>query len=287
LTNTIEIYTDIENLETRSYQRHLAEQAFFAEEGLFLIYVTEEVQPIYEKMRSDDCIRLGGSNGIAEIWRGLGVSVKSSLISSKKTKPTDMKCLQGESIGRYVNKTSPVLWLHEEALRSYEVPVNRLKRKKIVAQNIVTSRVRRVATYDDEALVNIDTITNVSVKDERFNEKYVLAILNSKLMTWYIRDVVFNRAELTMHMDDPYLGQLPIKLIPKKKQQPFVRIVDKLLDLRKILGRTEYTLFTHAEYNKAVKESTRLNAELDERVFDLYGLSKEERESIKHLVPYT
>ena len=285
--NTIEVNTDIENLDAHSYQRHIAEQSFFEQEGLFLIYVTKEVQPIYEKLHAKDCILLGGENGIANIWRGLPISVNSSFISIAKTKATDMACLQGESIGRYVNKTSPILWLHEDAARGYETPIKRLRRKKIVVQNIVTSKVRCVGTYDDEGLVNIDTITNVSVKDQKFDEKYVLAIMNSKLMTWYIRDVVFNRAELTMHMDDPYLGQLPIKLAPRKQQQSVVRIVDRLLGLRKVLGRTEYTLFTHIEYNKAMREYARLNAKLDELVFDLYELTNKEEGIIKQLIPYT
>lgn len=285
--NTIEINTDIENLDTHAYHHHLAEQSFFEKEGLFLIYVTKEVQPIYEKMHAEDCVPLGGETGIADIWRGLPISVNSSFISSDKTRPTDLKCLQGESIGRYVNKTSPILWLHQDATRDYEAAIKRLMRKKIVVQNIVTSRVRCVGTYDDEALVNIDTITNVSVKDDRFDEKYVLAIMNSKLMTWYIRDVIFNRAELTMHMDDPYLGQLPLKIVPRKQQKTIIGIVDRLLDLRKVLGKTEYTLFTHEVYNKAVREHTRLNARLDELVFKLYGLTEKEKETIKRLIQYT
>jgi hypothetical protein len=287
MKNAIEVNTDIENLDTHSYQHHIAEQCFFEKEGLFLIYVTKDVQPIYEKLHTRECVSLGGENGIAHIWRGLPISVNSSFISLEKTKPTDVKCLQGESIGRYVSKTSPILWLHEDAMREHEAPITRLRHKKIVVQNIVTSKVRCVGTYDDEALVNIDTITNVSVRDNRFDEKYVLAIMNSKLMTWYIRDVVFNRAELTMHMDDPYLGQLPIKLVPRKQQQSIVRIVDRLLDLRKVLARTEYTLFTHVEYNKAVKEHARLNAKLDELVYDLYALTEKEKEIIKQLIPYT
>ncbi len=284
---TIVIYTEINDLEHKDFKKHEADQSFFEKEGVFLIYVTKDVQPIYEKLHGTDCVSLGGEKRIAKIWRGLPISVNSPLISAAKTKPSDTRCLQGESIGRYVTKTSPILWLHEEAVAEHKEAINRLKRKKIVVQNIVTSKVRCVGTYDDEGLVDIDTITNVSVEDERFDEKFVLAIMNSKLMTWYLRDVVFNRAELTMHMDDPYLGQVPIKVVPKKDQQKIVRIVDRLLELRKILGKTEYTLFTHLEYNKAVKEQKRLNGKLDELVFDLYGLTENEKAIITRLIPYT
>ena len=285
--NRIEVNTDIKDLSAGLYHRHFAEQAFFEKEGVFLIYITQEVQPIYERLRVEDCLALGGKDGIADIWRGLPISVNSPFISSEKKRPTEMKCLQGESIGRYENKTSPVLWLHEDSVREYEGAINRLRCKKILVQNIVTSRVRCVGTYDDEGLVDIDTITNVSVRDERFDEKYVLAVINSKLMTWYLRDVIFNRAELTMHMDDPYLGKLPIKLVPKEQQRSIVRIVDRLIDLRRVLKKTEYTLFTHVEYNKALKEQTRLNSKLDELVFDLYGLTEEEKKIIRQLITYT
>jgi chaperonin GroEL (HSP60 family) len=125
------------------------------------------------------------------------------------------------------------------------------------------------------------------VKDDPFLGKYVLAIMNSRLMTWYIRDVVFNRAYLTMHMDDPYLGQLPIKLIPEEEQKRTVTLVDRILKLQGKLSKTKYTLFTATEYIETQEQLRKLNKQIDEKVFDIYGLSASQRHLINQLVPYT
>ena len=75
-----------------------------------------------------------------------------------------------------------------------------------------------------------------------------------------------------------FLEQLPIKKISEKKQREVVALVDKMLIVEskiKKLGekRTE-------QYAKLEEEQKRIDKEINELVYDIYGISKDEVESI-------
>jgi hypothetical protein len=281
--NTIKIITNITDLSNNQFQQYYIPQSLFAKTGVFAIYLNEELRPIVEKMRENS----KELEEISDIWRGLPISINSPLISPNKRKIQDEKVLRGEDIGRYEIKHHNFIDLSQKSSKKYCRAADRLRCKKIVVQNIVTSKVRCVATYDENGFVNIDTITNVKITDTNFLDKYVLAIMNSKLGTFYIRDVIFNRALLTMHMDKPYLGQLPIKVAPKSIQEQFSTKVDQIIQLKKDLQRTGYNLYTSSEVVKKTKELNKLNSELNEMVYDLYELSLNEKRLIKKLIQYT
>ena len=278
--NLVSIITDIKDLSNRSYSLKNIEQSFFKETGSFLIYLTGTAKDIYELMKGEHFIALGGEKGISNIWRGLPFSRKSDSISKNKTSNYNAKCLAGESIGRLT--TNDVYWLKQPADSE---AVNKLRTTKIVVQNIVTSKVRCVATFDPVGDLDIDTVTNVKVTDKRFEEKYVLGIMVSKLMSWYLRDVIFNRATLTMHMDDDYLGQLPIKIADQHIQNEIIITVDKLLNLYS-KPMPANNLLTYAEHKLYVDKSEELNRELNEKVFNLYGLSQQQKEYVEAMINY-
>lgn len=73
--------------------------------------------------------------------------------------------------------------------------------------------------------------------------------------------------------------RFPIKLAPSSEQQKVVNLVDKLLALKKRLfdlgdKQTE-------ESAKLEKEIAELDRKIDELVFDLYGLTAEERKIVE------
>ncbi|MGH2638741.1 MAG: TaqI-like C-terminal specificity domain-containing protein, partial [Rhabdochlamydiaceae bacterium] len=168
----------------------------------------------------------------------------------------------------------------------YKEAAKKLRTKKIVVQNIVSSKVHAVATWDNEACLDIDTITNVLVTDKSIEPKYVLGLMNSKLMTFYIRDVVFNRALLTMHMDAPYLGQIPIKRVPKSKQKELVDMVDSIINMERRSAEIGYDLYTSSEYVSLQEQIKAKNQEIDRFAYDLYGLNSNEIETIERLIDY-
>lgn len=87
-----------------------------------------------------------------------------------------------------------------------------------------------------------------------FNLKYLLAVLNSKFGMHYLDSV--RRSQLGFYPDD--LKKLPIKIIPTKEQEKYAKIVDKIIDGKKIK-----------------QDTSELESEINYMIYNLYNLSKE------------
>ena len=92
--------------------------------------------------------------------------------------------------------------------------------------------------------------------------KFLLAILNSKAAQWYFELISTTSGMGTNRWLKYKIEQFPIKEISELEQEPFINLVDKILSLKK-------------ENSKA--DTQALEDEIDELVFELYGLSAEER----------
>jgi hypothetical protein len=93
------------------------------------------------------------------------------------------------------------------------------------------------------------------------NLKYLLSILNSKLILWYFNQISTTTGMGATMWSKYKVEQLPIKDISQEAQKPFENLVNQILDLKKA---------------KANTDTSKLEAEIDAMVFDLYGLSEEE-----------
>ena len=89
--------------------------------------------------------------------------------------------------------------------------------------------------------------------------KYVLAVLNSKVGDWYIRQLGVTRNGGYFEYKPMFVEKLPIPLITEEEQQPFVQLVDQILQAKS--SNSDTLNFEH---------------EIDELVFSLYKLNTEE-----------
>jgi type II restriction/modification system DNA methylase subunit YeeA len=85
--------------------------------------------------------------------------------------------------------------------------------------------------------------------------KYVLAILNSKIINFYIHIIASNLGRGAIRWIKQYIEQLPIPQISKKKQKPFEILVDYIIFLKQ---------------NKDETMSNYFEEVLDAMVFELY-----------------
>lgn len=90
--------------------------------------------------------------------------------------------------------------------------------------------------------------------------KYILAVLNSKLGDWYIRQLGVTRNGGYFEYTPMVVQQLPVPQIPEEKQKPFKSMVDIVLK------------------NKREQLNTlELEQRIDQMIYNLYSLSNEER----------
>ena len=75
----------------------------------------------------------------------------------------------------------------------------------------------------------LDTINQLSNKSN-FSVYYILAILNSKLISWYIYRFIYGKAIMTMHFDSVITVKIPMPSIDLSKKSD-KEIHDKLANL--------------------------------------------------------
>ena len=111
------------------------------------------------------------------------------------------------------------------------------------------------------------------IKTDRFNLKFLVAILNSKLIKFWLK----NKGKMqgtNFQLDQEPLIKIPIPQIPTTQQQLFIAIVDEILA---ITNEPDH----NPNYPPARQKE--LEAKIDEMVCDLYELNDEERNLI--LIP--
>ncbi len=89
--------------------------------------------------------------------------------------------------------------------------------------------------------------------------KYVLAVLNSRLGDWYIRQLGVTRNGGYFEYKPMFVQQLPVPILSDEEQYVFVALVDEILNLKN---------------NK--KDSIALENEINALVYNLYELTAEE-----------
>jgi hypothetical protein len=93
--------------------------------------------------------------------------------------------------------------------------------------------------------------------------KYLLAILNSKLGDWYIRQLGVTRNGGYFEYKPMFVEQLPVPILSEASQAPYIDLVEKILQAKK---NNESTI--------------KFERVLDNLIFDLYDLSDQERSLI-------
>ena len=226
---------------------------------------------IYNKVNSGSVL-LGD---ISDNFRGIGVQ---KLISNKNN--SGERILSGKEIQKYAIND-----YHNYVISRDKIPeiskVENLRKQKIMVQNIVAhirDHIKITATYDPKGVLDLDTVNNILINDKDFSPKYILALLNSKLISYYTYIFIYSKAIRTMHFDGSYSGKIPIKKIPKEEQEYFDRKVSRLLELNSKYS-SEDKLTDKTE--KLKDEINALENEINNQIYKLYGITEEEKKVIE------
>ncbi|SLM31847.1 conserved hypothetical protein [Desulfamplus magnetovallimortis] len=107
------------------------------------------------------------------------------------------------------------------------------KEKIVVPYRAVMNRF----AYDNQQYFNDGgDIRAIIINEDEFNIKYVLAILNSKLIDWYYGFIGKPKGKTREYFNKP-LSLIPIKKIPKFEQQPLIILVDIIISDKKTNSR--------------------------------------------------
>ena len=149
--------------------------------------------------------------------------------------PSEYIVYGGKQIGRYINKEAKGYLPAKCAIDAKGY----IKPNSVLAQNIIAfienpyPHIKIIANICDENnAVIVDTINQLCINEPNSN-RYILALLNSKLISWYVYHFIFGLAIRTMHFDNGVTDRIPIPECAD--QQPFIDLADKMLSLNKDL----------------------------------------------------
>ncbi len=237
-------------------------------------------------------------NGISEEELKLGRKIKKSCESlnefvinqrggmfQKEIKETksDYKVLGGKQIGRYFIKSNIKGYISKKSIKDEK---SFLKENSIIVQNLVAhienpkDHIEIIACLSKNVddLVILDTVNQLSNKNKLSSES-LIAIINSKMTSWYCYRFIFGKAIRTMHFDNSITNRIPIpKNIDKKQQQKIISLVNQMLSLQKKLHETKSA---GNEKEALERQITNIDHDIDQEVYKLYGITEEEQKIIE------
>jgi type I restriction-modification system DNA methylase subunit len=117
-----------------------------------------------------------------------------------------------------------------------------------------------------------------------YSPKYVLGLLNSKLLDWYLHAVATQMRGGYYSYESRFICHLPMRAInftdraDKARHDRMVALVERMLELNK---KKHSGKLAPSELERVEREIAATDAEIDELVYALYGITEEEREIIE------
>lgn len=130
---------------------------------------------------------------------------------------------------------------------------------------------RIIAALDDKQRYAVHTLYTGVLTDKKFNYKYLLGLLNSRLFS-YLYGMMFPfKGSVFPEIRIGNLGKLPVKITDNQK--PIVVLVERIIELNKKINKLDEN---SDQWRKIKDEIVKTDKKIDEKVYELYGLTGEE-----------
>ena len=219
-------------------------------------------------------------------------NVRKKILSTDGGKKASFKkIIRGKDMGRYCHEWRGY-WLDTaydlgdgEYMRINEPAL--FRGKKLFLRDIAN---RITACYDDSGLYSLNTLfvvrTDRAVGGIAYDPMYVLAVLNSSLMSWYFAKK-FSAVHVAggyLRYKKQYVEKLPLRAVPPRRQAPIVRAVK---ELHRLVGKRDRMAGSEGtdrwrEVDDAIRRQDEV---IDGMVFRLYGIDGETGAAIRREVP--
>jgi len=147
-----------------------------------------------------------------------------------------------------------------------------LKKEKLITQRIGGGKCPLIVAYDDNQYYTFNSTNSIFLKKGvSMPLKYILALLNSKLLNWFYTVQFTNKSSLTVNISKTFLEQLPI--VDSDNKNELVSLVD---DILKITNSQDYLINTDKRLKVEVIER-----QIDLLVYNLYDLTKAEIKTVE------
>ena len=204
---------------------------------------------------------------IARISRAINVGDYSKYLTNDASKSLDdnfIKVLKGASIKK---------WFYEYQgyylKKDFDEFVSCGDLMVLNSPKLMMKRIGKYpdVCYDETGIAGLDTIYTIRVINDYFSIYYILGLLNSKLLGYIFRLRVPLKGDVFPEFRIFDLNkQMPIKIISKDMQQPIITLVNQILE---------------AKQANPQADTSALETQIDQLVYELYGLTQEEIDIIE------
>ncbi len=212
-------------------------------------------------------VKLSTLDEISKITRGLEIGKDKKVLCSGDTVPI----LFGENIDRYFIKKASYISLL--TLRKFSKPKNIFSVQKIMIRETGS---KLTLVYDDKGLLTNRSLYNI--RTNLLNLKYLLGILNSKVMQLYYKNKFKAESNIFPKIRIAQVKQLPIRTIdftnPSEKaiHNKLVAMVERMLELQKKF----HSVRLESDKTMYKTRIDVLDNQIDSLVYELYGLTEKE-----------
>ncbi len=191
---------------------------------------------------------------------------------SRLSESGDVPIIGGDNIIRY--GTNGIKgFVASEDLDTSKEKIEFLQKPKVISQRIIAHitdprpHIKITAASDQTGeVLSVDTVENTVFIDKNISPIFVAALLNSALINWYAHKFIFASSIRTMDFDKYYVGKIPIPIVTPEEQQSIIKLAERIMAAKS----------DDIEVDMSVEER-----EIDKLVYDLYGLTAEERGIVK------
>ena len=111
-------------------------------------------------------------------------------------------------------------------------------------------------------MLSLDTVNNIFLTARIVLPEVVVALINSKLASWFAYRFIYNQAIRTMHFDSEYVGRLRLPPIEPQTQKNLAELVHLRMDC------------------KREEKARAIECEIDEILYSCFNLTEGERDLI-------
>jgi len=272
IENKIAIKTSIDGLI------HYAEQNDFINSDSVISIKTESSSiPILNKLKNES-INLGSI--CKEMIFGVVITKNKDEVVFSKYKKGLKPFLEGKDISRYyIKPVEKYLDYFPSKLHRPRTPEIFEVREKIIIQRITGGNTPLKATIDTKQFYNKESLNNIILKaDAPYSLYFILALLNSKLINWFYKITFTNESNLTVNLSKAYLSQIPIKNVfgPNKDLTSHHNTLATKASIMIELQIKFASAKTPTERTAIERQIQATDAQIDQLVYQLYGLTEEE-----------
>ena len=198
---------------------------------------------------AEGCARL---DEIATFYNGIKTGDNKRFLSTKKESDIHKEVIRGRDISRYsIEFSNNYVLFDKDKLWSNTNENMFLAEEKIIVRQ---THDHLVGAYDDKRYFTLDS-THLIIP-HKFSAKYILALINSKLMNFYYSILVPEKGRTFAEVKIVNLKKLPIFPASPSQQKPIIKLVDRMITLNKEIRKINTDFDRYLNLHPRIKDAT-------------------------------